>query len=94
MVRKYWCSEKLHRDGRIRLKQIGKRILKEVPGAAISADQDYREVGLTIDFCEDADPLPMTEIERIVDIFEAEGAVAKISSIHLTAGMATTTSFQ
>ena len=43
---------------RQRLAQIGREIIAAVPGAAIAADQPYRETDLAIDFCEDVPPLP------------------------------------
>ncbi|MCX7012342.1 MAG: HAD-IIB family hydrolase [Candidatus Sumerlaeota bacterium] len=58
-------------------------VAKEVPGAAVSADQQYREFDLAIDFREDVPPLPREDILRIVEIFERHGAHAKISSIHV-----------
>jgi hypothetical protein len=54
-----------------------------VPGAAVAADQFSREADLAIDFCEDVPPLPPGDIDRIVALFEAAGAVAKVSSIHV-----------
>ncbi len=66
-----------------RLKEVCARILREVPGSAISADQLYREADLAIDFCEDVAALSKAEVNRIRSIFEEEGAVAKISSIHV-----------
>lgn len=68
------------RDG---LARIRNRVLAEVPGAAVSADQAYREADLAIDFCEDVPPLDLPKIDRIKAIFEEEGAVAKVSSIHV-----------
>jgi HAD superfamily hydrolase (TIGR01484 family) len=68
---------------RKKLARVGERILAEVPGAAISADQLYREADLAIDFCEDVAALSIAEVDRIKGIFEAEGAVAKVSSIHV-----------
>jgi HAD superfamily hydrolase (TIGR01484 family) len=70
-------------DDRQRLDTVLSRILAEVPGAAISADQLYREADLAIDFCEDVPPLPAAAVDRIKCIFEEEGAVAKVSSIHV-----------
>ena len=58
-------------------------ILKAVPGTAIASDQPYREYDLAIDFCEDVDPLPREQVLRIKELFEAAGAHAKISSIHV-----------
>ena len=65
------------------LARIRERVLAEVPGAAVSADQGYRAADLAIDFCEDVAPLAMAEVDRIKAIFEEEGAVAKVSSIHV-----------
>jgi hydroxymethylpyrimidine pyrophosphatase-like HAD family hydrolase len=68
---------------RQKLARIRARVLAEVPGCAVSADQPFREADLAIDFCEDVPALPATDVQRIVDIFESEGAVAKVSSIHV-----------
>lgn len=68
---------------RARLMAVQARVLAEVPGAAVSADQLYREADLAIDFCEDVPPLGRADIDRIKAIFEQEGAVAKVSSIHV-----------
>ncbi len=83
MTRRYWRSAAERDADRARLDQICRRILAEVPGAAIASDQAYREADLAIDFCEDVAPLPAADVQRIVDIFDSEGAVAKISSIHV-----------
>ncbi|RVT70267.1 HAD-IIB family hydrolase [Agrobacterium sp. CNPSo 2736] len=68
---------------REKLQKIRARVLAEVSGAAVSADQLYREADLAIDFSEDVPLLPVAHIDRIKRIFEEEGAVAKISSIHV-----------
>lgn len=68
---------------REKLSRIRDRILAEVPGSAVSADQLYREADLAIDFCEDVPALPLADVDRIKGIFEEEGAVAKVSSIHV-----------
>jgi hydroxymethylpyrimidine pyrophosphatase-like HAD family hydrolase len=54
-----------------------------VPGAAIAADQAFREADLAIDHREDVVPLPEDAVAQIVSIFEAAGARAKVSSIHV-----------
>ena len=76
-------SEAQQRANRVRLDQIAARILAEVPGSALSGDQPFRLADLAIDFCEDVSPLPRADVDRIVAIFEAEGATAKVSSIHV-----------
>lgn len=68
---------------RARLQAIGAEILREVPGAAISADQHFRLADLAVDFREDVAPLNQADIDRIVAIFEQHGATAKVSSIHV-----------
>jgi hydroxymethylpyrimidine pyrophosphatase-like HAD family hydrolase len=68
---------------RSRLDAIARRILAEVPGCALSADQAYRETDLAIDYCEDVPPLPLDAAERIAALMEQAGLQAKISSIHV-----------
>ncbi len=83
MLRRYWKDAETRAADATRLAALGAEILAAVPGAAISADQPYREADLAIDYCEDIPPLPRAAVERIVAIFEAAGAEAKVSSIHV-----------
>ena len=83
MIRRYWKSGEERRSDRTRLDGIRAAVLAEVPGCAVAADQAYREADLAIDFCEDVTPLPLKSVEAIKAIFEAAGATAKISSIHV-----------
>lgn len=83
MIRRYWKSSEARRLDRLRLNAIGQQALIEVPGCAVAADQAYREADLAIDFCEDVPALPLSSAQAIKAIFEAAGAVAKISSIHV-----------
>jgi len=83
MRREYYADAATRVQNTVKLGQIQTRILAEVPGSAISADQPYREADLAVDFCEDVAPLEDAAIMRIKQIFEEEGAVAKISSIHV-----------
>jgi HAD superfamily hydrolase (TIGR01484 family) len=76
-------SEAERADGRRRLEAVRADVLREVPGAGIASDQPYRLADLAIDFCEDVPPLPRSDIDRIVAIFERHGAHAKVSSIHV-----------
>ena len=83
MLRVYDLDAATRAKNREKLARIQARVLAEVPGCAVSADQRYREADLAIDFCEDVPPLPEAAVQRIVDIFEADGAMAKVSSIHV-----------
>ncbi len=83
MLRVYEMDVATRAANQQKLAHIQARVLAEVAGCAVSADQPYREADLAIDFCEDVAPLPEASVQQIVDIFEAEGAVAKVSSIHV-----------
>lgn len=83
MIRKHHPALETHLRNPSRFDVIKARISREVPNAAISADQPFRQADLAVDFCEDVAALPDKEVVRIKEIFEEEGAVAKISSIHV-----------
>ena len=83
MRRVYAASAAERAENQRRLQRVRARVLAEVPGAGVSADQPYREADLAIDFCEDVAPLDSDAVQRIKQIFEEEGATAKISSIHV-----------
>ena len=83
-MRRYFVQDSATREqGRARLKLLQKQILQEVPLAAVSSDQQYRESDLAIDFCEDVPPLTQAMQQKILQIFRAAEAQAKISSIHV-----------
>src|SRR6266487_4049398 len=68
---------------RARLDGIARRILAEVPGCALAADQPYRETDLAIDYCKDVPPLALAAAERIAGLMRGAGLNAEISSIHV-----------
>ncbi len=83
MIRRYSLPTAEIGKTRRRLERLGSRILSQVPGSAISADQDYRAFDLAIDFREDVRPLSFAKAERIAEIARRAGAMAKVSSIHV-----------
>jgi len=84
IMRRHFVDDSAARAGhRERLGAIGAEILRAVPGAAIAADQLYRETDLAIDYCEDVPRLPDPAVERIVEIMQSRGLTAKVSSIHV-----------
>lgn len=83
VIRKYSQSKETREEGRKKLEKIQRRVLAEVPGSGIASDQDFRIADLAVDFCEDVDPLDDASVDRICRIAEEEGAVCKISSIHV-----------
>jgi len=83
MVRCYARDAGTRATDRLKLERIREEVLAAVPGAAVAADQAYREADLAIDFCEDVPALPREAVGRIVAIFARHGAMAKVSSIHV-----------
>ncbi len=83
MIRVYARDAATRARDRERLDRIRAEVLGSVPGAAVAADQAYREADLAIDFREDAPALPDEAVERILEIFARHGATAKVSSIHV-----------
>ena len=83
MHQHFWAKPQELKQNRARLDEIEREVLSAVPGTALASDQAYRVADLAIDFCEDVPPLPETEVDRIVAIFERAGAQAKVSSIHV-----------
>jgi HAD superfamily hydrolase (TIGR01484 family) len=83
MQRRFLASADERRDARARLARLEEVIVREVPGSAVAADQRYRETDLAIDYCEDVERLSEPDVARIVALFEAAGATAKVSSIHV-----------
>ena len=83
MERHYWIDAERRRQDHRRLGRIARRICRDVPGAAIAADQGFRETDLAIDYREDVAALDSASVARIVALFEAAGATARVSSIHV-----------
>ena len=83
MRRHFMLSEKERLDYQKQLANLAIEIPKQVPGAALASDQFCRRFDLAIDFCEDVPRLPDSAIQKIVQLFENQGAKAKVSSIHV-----------
>ncbi len=89
MIRVYAQAPEERRANTEKLWTIANRVLKDFPGTAIASDQAYREIDVAIDFCEDVPPLPLATAQKIAEAFHAEGAAAKVSSIHVNAWFGT-----
>lgn len=85
MRRHYAQDEAARRDNAARLRALAAAALRAVPGTAMAADQPFRLFDIALDFCEDTGPLPLEAAERVAGIFQAGGAAAKVSSIHVNA---------
>jgi HAD superfamily hydrolase (TIGR01484 family) len=69
------------------LERVRSRVLEEIPGARIAKDQFARIFDLAIDFAEEDPVLSLDAAGKIRLIAEAEGAMAKVSSIHVNIWM-------
>ena len=83
MKRYFADNAETRQANRERLLSLGDIVVSQVKGAAISADQAYRETDLAIDFSEDVPPLPRERVDQIVDLLVTEGVTVKVSSIHV-----------
>jgi HAD superfamily hydrolase (TIGR01484 family) len=70
-------------SGRERLAAVAARVIREVPGAALAADQPFRVSDFAIDYREDVPPLPQEKVDRICRILAEEQVHFKVSSIHV-----------
>ncbi len=83
MRRRYSADPPELERGRERLARIAGRVLKEVPGTRVAADQPFRISDYAIDFREDVPALPAEAVDRICRLLAAEGVRYKVSSIHV-----------
>jgi HAD superfamily hydrolase (TIGR01484 family) len=85
MHRRYQRSAEQRSKDRVLLQGIFAKVRARYPHVQLAEDQPYRVSDLAVDFKEDVPPLPEATIADIVAMFEAGGATAKISSIHVNA---------
>ena len=83
LTKRFMAPQAERTQNRQRLEALKREILTAVPGTGVASDQRYREADLAIDYREDVEPLPAEAVARIVEMFEAAGATAKVSSIHV-----------
>jgi HAD superfamily hydrolase (TIGR01484 family) len=65
-----------------RMQAVTQRLLRDVPGAALAQDSPGRETDIAIDHSEFT-RLPPEQITQVVQIMQAEGMTATVSSIHI-----------
>tara|TARA_B100000579_G_scaffold406359_1_gene392751 strand:+ start:213 stop:1004 length:792 start_codon:yes stop_codon:yes gene_type:complete len=83
MIRRYHMDDQTLAMNRGKLELVGSEIVAAVPGAAIAADQRYRETDLAVDFREDVKELSRSSVENIVGMMKKAGMTTKVSSIHV-----------
>jgi HAD superfamily hydrolase (TIGR01484 family) len=67
--------------------QIKEKAFTEFPDLRLAKDQFARLFDIALDFAEEEPVLPLSAAQRIKEIAEEEGAVARISSIHVNIWM-------
>lgn len=85
MLRHYSQDDETRSRNLEKIKSLGDLALKRFPGTALASDQFCRIMDVAIDFCEDVDDLGLEVAEKIKEHFTSNGAVAKVSSIHVNA---------
>jgi HAD superfamily hydrolase (TIGR01484 family) len=85
MRRRYQRSAEQRSADRVRLNAIFDDVRRRFPDIRLSEDQPFRTSDLAVDYREDVEPVAAADVAEIVRIFEAGGATAKISSIHVNA---------
>ena len=65
-----------------RMQAVAQRLLREVPGATLAQDSPGRETDIAIDHSEFSHLAP-AQIAQVVQIMQAEGMTATVSSIHV-----------
>lgn len=68
---------------RAKLLGLKQKVFDAFPDATLASDQDFRWYDLAIDTSEDVAPWGEEKIDALVDLCEKQGAVAKVSSIHV-----------
>jgi HAD superfamily hydrolase (TIGR01484 family) len=82
VVKLYQQDEQLRAANFVRLRQAAQRIVREVPGAALSRDSAGRETDIAIDHGEYRQ-LPAERVAQVVRLMRDEGMNATVSSIHV-----------
>ncbi|GAB1458071.1 HAD-IIB family hydrolase [Spirochaetota bacterium] len=70
---------------RSRLAELGRLAIEHFPGLRIAKDQPYRVFDVALDFAEEEPRFDLDFAVRVKEFCEAQGAVAKVSSIHVNA---------
>ena len=83
MTRRFSQAGVGDREAQARLARIAERVLREVPGTALAADQPFRISDYAIDFCEDVPPLGAAAVDQVCRILKEEGVTYRVSSIHV-----------
>lgn len=80
---KIYYADATERAGNtLKMQQVAQRILREIPGTALSQDNAGRETDIAIDHAEHV-MLPPDKVAQVVALMLSEGMQATVSSIHI-----------
>ncbi|HEY8906427.1 MAG TPA: HAD hydrolase family protein, partial [Rhodoferax sp.] len=78
----YYADAASRSINQLKMQQVAQRVLREVPGAALSRDAAGRETDIAIDYAEHV-LLPPDKVAQVVALMQSEGMQATVSSIHI-----------
>lgn len=78
----YYADAASRSVNQLNLQQVAQRVLREVPGAALSRDGAGRETDIAIDYAEHT-LLSADKVAQVVALMQSEGMQATVSSIHI-----------
>lgn len=78
----YYADAASRSANQLKLQQVAQRVLREVPGTALSRDAAGRETDIAIDYAEHT-LLPPDKVAQVVALMQSEGMQATVSSIHI-----------
>lgn len=85
-IKRVWMDDAATRHAHLhRLQQMADTIVSEFAGTALAEDNPWRATDVAVDFAEDVPPLSLEIAGQVRDRFQALGATAKVSSIHVNA---------
>lgn len=78
----YYAEAAERATNTLKMQQVAQRILREIPGTALSQDSAGRETDIAIDHAEFV-MLPPDKVAQVVALMQSEGMQATVSSIHI-----------
>ncbi|MCB8745713.1 HAD-IIB family hydrolase [Rhodoferax sp. U2-2l] len=82
LIKTYFAPAAERAANTLRMQQVAQRILREIPGTALSRDSAGRETDVAIDYAEHVLLAP-AQVAQVVALMQSEGMQATVSSIHI-----------
>lgn len=85
LVRRFLQDEATRAANKAKLFRLFDELKRRLPKLALASDQQYREIDIALDYCEDVARFSENEVDRMLEHYRRAGAQAKLSSIHVNA---------